>query len=109
MLCASVKVAPHRGHRSACESCGLDDEECSPIYFINSSVDAGESCRSLCWSNQNAWQGAHTSMVIWAPNRPPSVQSVIGAAQLEHFIALWYQAAFAVRRAHFTAALRDVC
>jgi hypothetical protein len=47
-------------------------------------------------------------MVIWAPNWPPSVQSVIGAEQLEHFITLWYQAAFAVRMADFTAALRDV-
>src|SRR5215472_16521153 len=88
MLCASVSPAPHLGQWSSGESCGLVEEECSPMYFINSSVAAGASCRSLCMSNQKAWQGAHTSMVSCVPRRLPSVQSVMGAEQLEQFMAM---------------------
>src|SRR5262249_33344185 len=92
MLCASVSPVPHCGHRREDGSPGLGDEECSPMYFISSSVAAGESCKSLCSPNQNAWQEAHTSMVTLPPRRLPSVHSVIGAVQLEHFIGLSYQA-----------------
>ena len=38
-------------------------------------------------------KGGHPSTVTVTPRRPPSVQSVIGAAQFEHFTSVWYQGA----------------
>jgi len=64
------------------------------MYFISSSVAAGESRNSLCCSNQKAWQAGHTSIVIAPPMRAPSVHSFIAAPQFEHFTALWYQVVF---------------
>src|SRR6201984_2938009 len=82
--CASDSRPAHRGHRSRSDKVGLAVEECSPINFINLSVEPGASCRLLCRSNQNDWQAVHTSTVTWVPKRPSSIQSGIAFPQLGH-------------------------
>src|ERR1700722_9431632 len=87
MSCAKVRLDLHNGHLSRTANVGLGAEECSPMYFINCSVDAEVSPNSSWRLNQKAWHGGQTSIVNWFPSRAASFQSVIGIAQLGQFTA----------------------
>src|SRR6266403_1556601 len=86
MSCASRSVVAHRGQWSAAGREGFPGVECSPINFMSFSVEPAESCKLSKWSNQNAWQPAHTSMATCAPKRASSVMAVISVPQPGHFM-----------------------